>query len=125
MVSRAPGRDDHGVSWCSTSPGKVYLAKSAPLLATLPSLIILSLDLSDNNFFGPLALLGGLQQLQNLYLNSNNLSGIIPDALTNCSNLTALDISSNSLVGSISPKFGLLSNLVSVSLADNQLEGSC
>ncbi|CAO2046582.1 unnamed protein product [Urochloa humidicola] len=82
------------------------------------------LDLSDNNFFGPLPLLGRLQQLQYFYLNNNNLSGTIPDALTNCSNLTYLDISSNSLVGSISPKFGLLSNLVSVSLAENQLEGS-
>ena len=51
------------------------------------------------------------------------MSGNIPDALTNCSNLIDLDISSNSLVGSISPKFGLLSNLVSVSLADNQLNG--
>jgi len=49
-----------------------------------------------------LPLFGGLHQLQNLYLYSNNLSGNIPDALTNCSNLIDLDISSNSLVGSIS-----------------------
>ncbi|CAL5020917.1 unnamed protein product [Urochloa decumbens] len=83
------------------------------------------LYLNDNNFFsGSLPVLGGLQQLQYLFLNSNNLTGIIPDELTNCSNLNYLDTSSNSLVGSISPKFGLLSNLVFVSFASNHLEGS-
>ena len=98
---------------------------SGQISSSLGNLTFLNyVDLSDNNFFGPLPLLGGLHQLQNLYLYSNNLSGNIPDAFTNCSNLIDLDISSNSLVGSISPKFGLLSNLVSVSLADNQLEGS-
>ena len=98
---------------------------SGQISSSLGNLTFLNyLDLSQNNFFGPLPLLGGLQQLQYLFLNNNNLSGNIPDALTNCSNLTYLDISTNSLVGSISPKFGLLSNLVSVSLADNQLNGS-
>ena len=98
---------------------------SGQISSSLGNLTFLNyLDLSDNNFFGPLPLLSGLQQLQYLFLNNNNLSANIPDALTNCSNLIDLDISSNSLVGSISPKFGLLSNLVSVSLADNQLNGS-
>jgi len=98
---------------------------SGQISSSLGNLTFLNyLDLSDNNFFGPLPLLGGLQQLQYLYLYSNNLSGNIPDALTNCSNLIELDISSNSLGGSISPKFGLLSNLVAVSLAYNQLDGS-
>ncbi|CAN6273481.1 unnamed protein product [Urochloa humidicola] len=98
---------------------------SGQISSSLGNLTFLNtLDLSGNNFFGPLPFLGSLQQLLYLYLYNNNLSGIIPDALANCSNLTNLDISSNSLVGSISPKFGLLSNLVSVSLAENQLEGS-
>ncbi|CAO2039671.1 unnamed protein product [Urochloa humidicola] len=98
---------------------------SGQISSSLGNLTFLDyLDLSDNNFFGPLPLLGRLQQLQDLYLYNNNLSGIIPDALTNCSSLAYLDISLNSLVGSISPKFGLLSNLVSVSLADNQLAGT-
>jgi len=98
---------------------------SGQISSSLGNLTFLNyLDLSDNNFFGPLPLLGGLQQLQYLFLNNNNLSGNIPDALTNCSNLAYLNISSNSLVGSISPKFGLLSNLVAVILSDNQLDGS-
>jgi len=82
------------------------------------------LDLSQNNLVGPLPLLGRLQQLQILYLYNNSLSGIIPDALTNCSNLTHIDLSLNLLVGSIPTKLGLLSNLGHLSLVSNQLNGS-
>jgi Leucine-rich repeat (LRR) protein len=81
------------------------------------------LDLSYNNFVGPLPLIGRLKQLEVLILNNNNLSGPIDD-LADCSNLTYLELSSNSLVGSISPKFGLLSNLTIASFRINQLEGS-
>jgi len=71
---------------------------SGQISSSLGNLTFLNyLDLSDNNFFGPLPLLGGFQQLQYLFLNSNNLSGNIPDALTNCSNLIYLYIFSNSL----------------------------
>lgn len=83
-----------------------------------------NLDLSYNNFVGPLPLIGRLQQLQYLSFNNNNFSGIIPDALTSCSNLIVLDLSSNLLVGSIPPKLGLLSNLTYLDLGTNQLNGS-
>jgi len=35
MVSRAPGRDDNGVSCCSPSPGKVYLGQISSSLGNL------------------------------------------------------------------------------------------
>jgi hypothetical protein len=58
-----------------------------------------------------LPLLGRLQHLQYLILPDSNLSGIISDALTNCSNLIYLHLFSNLLVDLIPPKLGLLSNL--------------
>ncbi|WVZ74627.1 hypothetical protein U9M48_022788 [Paspalum notatum var. saurae] len=98
---------------------------SSQISSSLGNLTFLKyLDLSSNNFVGPVPLLDSLQQLLILYLNNNNLSENIPDALTSCSNLTALDLSSNSLVGSIPPKLGLLSNLVYLNLRSNQLNGS-
>jgi len=62
-------------------------------LPLLGNLIFLEyLDLSQNNFVGPLPLLGRLQHLQYLILPDSNLSGIISDALTNCSNLIYLHL---------------------------------
>ncbi|KAM0833686.1 hypothetical protein ACQ4PT_064110 [Festuca glaucescens] len=81
------------------------------------------LDLSYNNFFGPLPILGHLQKLKILYLNNNNLTGIIPDSLTNCSSLHSLDLSANSLAGVIPTKLGLLSNMTYINFKLNQLEG--
>jgi len=98
---------------------------SGQISSSLGNLTFLNyLDLSYNNFVGPLPLLGRLQQLHILFLYNNSLSGIIPDALTNCSNLTAIDLSSNLLVGSIPTKLGLLSNLGYLNLMSNQLNGS-
>jgi hypothetical protein len=82
------------------------------------------LDLSHNNFAGPMPILGRLQNLQYLLLNNNNLSGVIPDALANCSGLMYVYLTSNSLVGSISSKLGLLSNLNDLHLSLNLLVGS-
>jgi len=121
----------NGVECTTTPPFRVNglnltgQSLSGQISSSLGDLTFLNyLDLSNNNFFGPLPLLGRLQQLQILYLNNNNLSEIIPDDLTNCSNLTALDLSLNLLVGSIPPKLGLLANLVYLNLRSNQLEGS-
>ncbi|WVZ74620.1 hypothetical protein U9M48_022781 [Paspalum notatum var. saurae] len=97
---------------------------SGQISSSLGNLTFLeNLDLSNNNFVGPVPLLGSLQQLL-LSLYNNNLSGNIPDALASCSNLTVLDLSSNLLVGSIPPKLGILSKLEYLSLQSNQLEGS-
>jgi Leucine-rich repeat (LRR) protein len=73
-----------------------------------------TLDLSNNSFHGPIPLLNKLQHLSTLYLGSNHLQGVIPDTITNCSNLAYLDLSSNDLTGVIPPRIGSLTNLISI-----------
>ncbi|KAK1618127.1 hypothetical protein QYE76_023644 [Lolium multiflorum] len=82
------------------------------------------LDLSYNSLFGTIPILNHLQQVQNFYVNNNNLTGINPDALSNCSSLVSLDFSSNLLVGIIPPKLGFLLNLEYINFKSNKLEGS-
>ncbi|KAG2641651.1 receptor-like protein 33 [Panicum virgatum] len=119
----------NGVICTSRSPLGVielYLSNqnlSGQISSSLDNLTFLEdLDLSKNNFIGPFPLRGCLQHLQFLYLYENNMSGTIPDALTNYSSLSILYLTSNSLVGSITPKLGLLSNLECLRLDSNQLE---
>jgi Leucine-rich repeat (LRR) protein len=83
-----------------------------------------TLDLSNNSFLGGIPLLGNLKELQALYLWSNQLQGIIPDALANCTNLTDLDLSINHLEGAIPQKLETLSNLLFLNLAENNLSGT-
>ena len=67
--------------------------------------------------------LGGLSNLQRLYLRGNGLTGGIPPELGGLSNLTELDLSDNQLTGAIPPELGRLSNLTELRLSGNQLTG--
>jgi autotransporter-associated beta strand protein len=68
--------------------------------------------------------LGNLFQLQYLYLADNQLSGSIPESLGNLSQLQILWLSANQLSGSIPESLGNLSQLQGVGLDGNQLSGS-
>ena len=67
--------------------------------------------------------LGGLSNLQGLYLWGNQLTGEIPPELGGLSNLEWLDIASNQLTGEIPTELGNLSNLEGLDIASNQLTG--
>ena len=67
--------------------------------------------------------LGGLSNLTLLYLTSNRLTGGIPPELGGLSYLTWLDLDSNRLTGEIPPELGGLSNLTHLYLSSNQLTG--
>ena len=56
-------------------------------------------------------------------MGSNDLTGPIPPALGNLSNLSILGLGNNRLTGSIPPELGNLSSLTRVSLWNNQLSG--
>ncbi|KAM3242246.1 hypothetical protein ACQJBY_054742 [Aegilops geniculata] len=120
----------HGVNCTTAPPFRVSSLKltdldlAGQISSSLGNLTFLeTLDLSYNNFVGPLPILGHLRRLHTLYLNNNHLNGIIPDSLTNSSNLANLDLSVNSLVGVIPPKLDFLSHLLYLNLSANYLAG--
>jgi len=82
------------------------------------------LDLSYNNFSGPLPVeVSEMPSLIFLILAYNQFSGNIPPEFGNLSLLQALDLSFNRLDGSIPPTLGKLSSLLWLMLANNSLTG--
>ncbi|XWS37306.1 hypothetical protein CRYUN_Cryun19dG0031800 [Craigia yunnanensis] len=85
---------------------------------------ISGLDLSYNNFSGPLPVeISQMQSLNLLMLAYNQFTGGIPPEYGNLPQLQALDLSSNRLSGSIPPALGKLSSLLWLMLANNFLRG--
>ena len=67
--------------------------------------------------------LGSLANLQDLYLNANELTGTIPAELGSLANLTRLDLFENQLSGPIPPELGRLADLESLDVFGNDLSG--
>lgn len=82
------------------------------------------LDLSYNNFSGPLPVeISEMTNLKFLVLAFNQFTGPIPSEYGNFPGLQALDLSSNTLNGSIPPSLGRLTSLLWLMLANNSLTG--
>ena len=82
------------------------------------------LSLSDNNLTGPIPPeLGNLTNLTWLGLGNNSLTGPIPAELGNLTNLTWLELGTNGLTGPIPPELGNLTNLTLLGLWNNSLTG--
>ena len=64
-----------------------------------------------------------MSNLEQLWLNNNQLSGSIPVELGDLSNLTFLGLYSNQLSGSIPAELGNMSNLIYLGLNTNQFNG--
>ena len=64
-----------------------------------------------------------MPRLASLQLRGNRLTGSIPPALGNASDLARLDLSMNSLTGSIPPELGNATDLAEIRLSANKLEG--
>ncbi|XP_066332041.1 LRR receptor-like serine/threonine-protein kinase EFR [Miscanthus floridulus] len=110
--------------WRVTVLSLVGLGLAGPISPSIGNLTFLeTLNLSLNSLSGELPPLNRFHKLQQLVLAKNSLQGIIPDTLTNCSNLNFLDLSENSLIGEIPLGIGLLSNLSTLFLYENNLTG--
>ncbi len=85
---------------------------------------VISLDLIDNQLSGPIpSAIRDLTELNYLRLVTNQLSGPIPPELGRLNNLEDLWLSSNQLSGPIPSQLGHLVNLQDLGLASNQLSG--
>ena len=81
--------------------------------------------LSDNQLSGAVpSSLGGLTNLEELVLAGNRLSGAIPSSLGGLTNLEQLDLRNNQLSGAIPSSLGGLTSLTSLRLSGNQLSGA-
>ncbi|KAJ9159254.1 hypothetical protein P3X46_024771 [Hevea brasiliensis] len=90
---------------------------------SMPNLIFLSL--SDNQLTGNIPVsIGDMLSLQVIDLSRNNLMGSIPASIGNCSFLKALDLSLNNLSGMIPVTLGQLNQLQSLHLSNNKLSGN-
>ena len=86
---------------------------------------VTELDLDGKQLSGPIpSALGNLTNLERLNLWGNQLSGPIPSELANLANLQALSLWGNQLSGSIPSELANLANLQALSLDSNQLSGS-
>ncbi|CAN1344928.1 Receptor-like protein 33 [Linum perenne] len=86
--------------------------------------IFKSIDLSSNNFDGPIPeVIGKFKAIQVLNLSHNAFSGQIPSEFGNLSNVESLDLSHNKLTGEIPNKLTGLTFLSCMYLSDNNLVG--
>ncbi|XP_050225991.1 probable LRR receptor-like serine/threonine-protein kinase At1g74360 [Mercurialis annua] len=85
---------------------------------------IVRLDLSHNDFSGPLPVeVSQMPRLKYLILAFNRFNGSIPYEYGKFPSLQSLDLSYNILTGSIPSSFGNLSSLLWLMLANNNLSG--
>ena len=114
--------------WLGVGRNKLgsYSTKDLDFLASLENCTQLEmLDFSNNKFGGSLSnSIGNLSRLlSQLYLDGNQISGIIPSELENLVNLTTLNMAQNLFNGTIPSYFGKFQMLQGLGLDGNRLSG--
>lgn len=106
-------------NWLSNQPIRTWYG------VTVVGDNITEIKLKKNNLTGTIpAELGQLTSMKYLSLDTNKLSGNIPSVLGNLTNLEYLYLSGNALSGTIPPELGNLNKLLLLYIAGNQLTGN-
>ncbi|KAG2708737.1 hypothetical protein I3760_05G207100 [Carya illinoinensis] len=87
---------------------------------------VVSLDLSNNRFFGPVSFLCELNTptlLESLNLSNNTLSGKLPDCWTYIRDLVVLNLANNNFYGKIPDSMGSLASISLLHLSNNGFVG--
>jgi Leucine-rich repeat (LRR) protein len=121
----------HGVQCLDENVGLVQALNlsSNGLMGSLPAEVALlqhdcrSLDLSDNSIAGTIPDLSPLQNLQRLYLGSNQFDSSIPKSIYQLSLLNQLYLHDCKLQGPLSSELGNLKRLQGLALYNNRLTG--
>lgn len=86
---------------------------------------IIVIELNSNNLSGALPeSISSCHSLARIALANNNISGRIPDELASLPDLAVIDLSHNSFTGPIPPKFGHSSSLQLLNVSFNYISGS-
>jgi hypothetical protein len=110
---------------CANTPKEV-LPSQRDLLAPDEYSPIVTVDISDNDLQGDLfEELFGLTELQELTLDGNKgITGSIPEAIGQLTQLIAVDIDDNSLTGGLPSSLFTLTTLEAIDLNNNALTGT-
>ncbi|KAF7039083.1 hypothetical protein CFC21_049144 [Triticum aestivum] len=86
---------------------------------------VTGLDLSNNNFSGPIPqdISRQVPYLTSLDLSYNSFTGSIPQNISNMTYLNILNLQHNQFSGQIPPQFNLLTRLTAFNVAENLLSG--
>ncbi|GJN35838.1 hypothetical protein PR202_gb24648 [Eleusine coracana subsp. coracana] len=114
----------HGPNVCAYKG--VYCSASPDADADATTVVVAGVDLNRFNLRGTLpdAAVAGLAHLTFLHLNSNRLSGAVPDALRDLAYLTELDLSNNLFSGAFPTSPLLALSLVYLDLRFNAFSGA-
>ncbi|KAB2032733.1 hypothetical protein ES319_D05G397000v1, partial [Gossypium barbadense] len=92
-------------------------------LPSFSSLFLESINLSRNKFTGSVSRICNIKVLELLDLSNNLFSGLVPDCLKRLWSLTALNLADNSFTGSLPSSLGFLTPLEMLSLRGNKFSG--
>lgn len=106
-------------NWCSDKPLSEWYGVETDRRGRVSGL-----RLVYNNLEGRLPQnIGNLKYLRTLVMNTNQLSGAIPESLYSIDGLSNINLSQNEIEGKLSQKIGNLKNLFILNLSDNKLLG--